>query len=70
MGKAYNKVLQSVATGTAVHGGKVRSIEIATRTTNWQRPSDIAKQEHSAFKRALEAYPGKLPKGTETLVVR
>lgn len=34
--KAYNKVLKSVDTGTAVHGGKVSSVEIATKTTNWQ----------------------------------
>lgn len=68
--KAYNKVLKSVYTGTAVHGGKVRPIEIATVTTNWQRPTDVAKNGHEAFKRSLEAHPGKLPEGTAKVVVR
>jgi hypothetical protein len=68
--KAYNKVVESVYTGTAVHGGKVRPVEIATKTANWQRPTEIAKNGYEAFKRSLAVHPDKLPEGTARLVVR
>jgi len=67
--KAYSKVLKSVYTGTAIHNGKSRPVEIATKTANWQRPTEIAKQGHEAFKRSLAAHPDKLPEGTAKLVV-
>ena len=51
---SFNKILKKVRVGTVTKDGKEIVLSVATSTSNWNRTEDMAKQQGSAFKAAVE----------------
>ncbi|KAK1086661.1 hypothetical protein LTR33_001461 [Friedmanniomyces endolithicus] len=51
---SFNKILKKVRVGTVAKDGKEIVLSVATSTSNWNRTEDMAKQQGSAFKAAVE----------------
>lgn len=51
---SFNKILKKVRVGTVQKDGKDIVLSVATSTSNWNRTEDMAKQQGSAFKAAVQ----------------
>ena len=67
---SYNAVLARKVVGTVLHCGKQLTVSVATRTTDFVRPEEVAEAQGPEFTKALAEDTEPLPEKTAEAVLR
>lgn len=67
---SFNKILKKVPVGSIIKDGQEITLSVATETSKWIRPENIAKAQGPGFKEAVESSKHLVPQGTKDVCQR
>jgi hypothetical protein len=70
MSGAVRKVLEKIFLKSITVGGRTINLYAATKTLDWERPTEIAERITEPFEESILANPSNIPEGTVEIIAR